>query len=113
MTQPTSPAPPTAAPAAQKPATGFTFYRDTTDDTLLRLGPDGIPDVLWPDGSWHPYPDVDIATEAKPLTPDGAATLAAGADLNAPRESSQPDAAQRQQQPAARARPSAPQRQQQ
>lgn len=62
-----------------------TFYRDTLDDTLLRVGPDGIPDVLWPDGTWHAYPDADLQTEAVEVQLDGARILAAGADLNGER----------------------------
>lgn len=82
---------PTAKPAAATPKpSAIKFYRDTLDDTLIRVAADGVPDVLWEDGTWHAYPDANLQTEAVELTPDGAATLASGADLAAPREAAAP-----------------------
>lgn len=61
----------------------FTFYRDTLDDTLFRIGPAGTPDVMHTDGTWHPYPDANLQTEAMPITEKGARALAGKADLTA------------------------------
>jgi hypothetical protein len=58
------------------------FYRDH-EDVLLRVTDNGIPAVLWPDGTWHVYPDAHMA-DAKPLTAAGAKVLASGAALDAP-----------------------------